>query len=873
MTRHATAAALATAAILVMATAGLATAADADAARQRADEAYQLRLWDVAARQYQALIAREEDPRARASLAIRTAECLIRLGSPEAALELLESQPAAHPAAVDFWRGQALAGLGRFAEAVEALGRSLENPESPFRIEGALTSASLMLSLGDFDGALRVLADASAASSGNGRIRLDVQRAAMLADAGQLEEARAVLPEEAAIPAAHLPFARLVKARCLLAEGAAEEAAGLFATLVEDPAGQSIAVHHAASLGLSDAVFATSGADAASRILLAFLAEHPESPLLDGVFSRLLMWLPAAPAANDPVMAKLAEWIPQPSPPATGLIQLGDSPAAAWPTSRITGELAAFAMFARAVGLHRIGTPAARHEARRLLSRLRLEFPSHFLARRSLITEGGWRLEQGDTAGALHRLAVAAETARSPGTRGEAIFLEAHAAAKSGDTARSAAMFEKASTLLEDDLAAIASYNAAIALLRENPEVESLADPANPDLAADLALERALANPSPDASVPALDAFLANHPAHPRAAEARLAAAERALASTPPDVSLARAQLDTLESLGTAPPVPNARTRISLVQLRIAENDGRATGADAPAIELARAIIAESPESPAAAEATLTLGRLLFEAGDFNEARINFEKLAAANTPAAGSEQQADDAHDPALAQTAWLLAARAAALGATTQSREEALALFDRAIAIDAPLRDFARLEKARHLIDLNRLDAAITFLRESIAAIPAEDPQQLPAGLLLGEAVYAKGTGDPASLEEALAIYDGLLPHAATHPALFHRLQYLRGMTLEKLPRPDAPHLRREAEAIEAYYSVIQRAGDQPPVEWEWFERCAFAALALLEKAERWNAAINLARKIAAFNGPRANDAAERASQLQLKHLIWED
>jgi hypothetical protein len=44
-------------------------------------------------------------------------------------------------------------------------------------------------------------------------------------------------------------------------------------------------------------------------------------------------------------------------------------------------------------------------------------------------------------------------------------------------------------------------------------------------------------------------------------------------------------------------------------------------------------------------------------------------------------------------------------------------------------------------------------------------------------------------------------------------------------------------------------------------------------LEKAGRWPAAIACAKKIASFNGPRAEEATTRASQLQLKHMIWED
>ena len=79
--------------------------------------------------------------------------------------------------------------------------------------------------------------------------------------------------------------------------------------------------------------------------------------------------------------------------------------------------------------------------------------------------------------------------------------------------------------------------------------------------------------------------------------------------------------------------------------------------------------------------------------------------------------------------------------------------------------------------------------------------------------------------------------------------------------------------AEAREAYFSVIDRPTDPPPAEWEWFERSGFRLLTMLEGAEDWKAAIAIAARIASFGGPRAEEAATRARQLRLKHMIWED
>jgi len=194
---------------------------------------------------------------------------------------------------------------------------------------------------------------------------------------------------------------------------------------------------------------------------------------------------------------------------------------------------------------------------------------------------------------------------------------------------------------------------------------------------------------------------------------------------------------------------------------------------------------------------------------------------------------------------------------------------LFDKAIESQGPLAAIATLEKAEHFIEMYRLAEASAFLAKWIKTLPENDPLQLPAGLLLGEALYAQGSSNPASMVEALAVYDKLLAHTKNQPALLNRLQYLRGLTLEQLPDPKNPAKKCETQAFEAFYSVLETT--TPPAEWKYFELCGFKALTLLEKAKRWQAAVNVAKKIASFNGPGAKDAAARASKIQLEQMMW--
>ena len=825
-------------------------------------------LWEVAALRYERQwqdAALEAGPRAESGL--RLAEAWLRMGRPAEALALLENSILAPHPETTFWQAQALAGLGRFGEAAEALARHLSEPAAPHAAAAAYTRANLLLSLGKSHDALETLETfASRAATGHERTEALLRKTAILLDAGQADAARSTLAGIAEPSSAQRPFARLLEARLLLAEGRAAEAATAFAALLDQPQGQTFPHFQMAAIGLADALHAQ-GNPSANDGLLQFIQNHPEAPMLDAMFRRILDNLPERPAPSHPLFERLADWIPPPSPAGPAAIHLDDRAVSAWPAPPATGDRAAFALFTRAILFHRLATPEGRAEAGRLMRRLISEFPEHFLATRALLETARWQLPENPQA-ALRRLDAVAQSARSPLAQAEADFLHGRtlAADPAADPAEAIARFEQAAEMLTGEASRAARFNAALLRLRaEGPDALSpILTAANAagdrSLAADLLLEQALAMADPRAAAAALDNFLTRHPDHPRAAEARLAAAEAAMACQPPDLSAARAQLEFLSSAAdpdypTDPPTVPA-PRLALLRLRIAEAAGETSGAET----LARDILSQFPAEPEAAEAALSLGRLLFQSGSYHDARLVLEKLALTET-------------DPLRAQAAWLLAARAAARGATAQSREQALGLFDKAAELDAKLGPAVRLEKARLLIDLNRLDEAAALLRDWTATLPEADPLRLPAGFLLGEALYARSAQSPESLAEALAVYDDLLALAQARPALLHRLQYLRGMILERLPLESDPSRTREAEALDAYYSVLENAGNEPPAEWEWFENCGFRAFEVLEKAERWKAAIAVARKIASFNGPRAKDAATRADKLRDKQMIWED
>lgn len=826
------------------------------------------RLWEIAEPRFrQALAYPDLSPELRARATVRLAEALIREGNPNEALELLDRSSTSSSPEVPFWKGQALTAQNRFSEAIAIFSKILEHAADPHRTEAGLTAASLQLSLEQPEAALDTLANLLAGLT-DSPVRILLYQVEILLDLGRLSDARRAMPDNESIDAQNASLASFLEAQLQLREGHPDVAEAAFRVLLSHSAaglfeGLSEEKEQLAAIGLADAIDATDGPESASLSLLDYIQEHPDSPILDTMFSRLLRWLPEKLTVTDPTLERIDQWIPIKAPRLLAVVPgaIGPDPISAWPAapeSRENKSLIAWSLFLRGVGLHRIATPETKVEARRQLDRLRLEFPSNPLADRALFELARWNLADGKADLAFASLETLRESSVSPTLKGQSAFVEARAAYQDGDLEKAIRLFDEAGNQLAGPDARVAKLQESIARIQAGESsvttlIQNQAKTLDPELAADLKLEKALSTTPPAAARAALDEFLTHHPDHPRASEARLAAAESALASPVPDLSFATAQLDALaadpEKAADLPPA-----RLALARLRILDlsHDTAAT------IAAAQAIVDTYPGQSEAAEAAFTLGSTLFQTGSYNPALLVLKKLAASDA-------------DTDRIQAAWLLAARAAALGGTESSKKEALGLFDSAIGIGGPLTAIASLEKARHLIDLSRPDEAAGFLRQWIAKLSEKDPLQLPAGLLLGEALFSQGSSNPASLGDALAIYHKLLDRDDTPPALFYRLKYLCGKTLELMPDPKDSAKTREKEAFQAYHSVLETT--TTPTEWEYFERCGFRALELLEKAQRWQAAINVARKIASFGGPRAEEAAARANEIHLRQQVWEE
>lgn len=822
-------------------------------------DALSARLWEVAEARFEAALATPDlDPAGRQTILLRLVETRIRAGEAAEALKTLEDPALAGHAELPFWKGQALAASGRLQEALAELDGAAITPAAPNFREALFTRAALLQALGNSNAALEALAalkDRDAATV----LRARLESADILLSQGRAEESlTAIPPVNARMTPRQGARAELLRALAQLEKGEHKAAEGIFSALLakakDDPAFN--AYRHEAAVGLARAQIAAGNREAATDGMIAFIEEERESPRIGLAFPALLDCLPATPTTDDVILTRLREWCPPPVIKTPAMIAAGNGSTGVWPATAATeNELATQALYHLALGLRREGSPASKEQARRLLIRLRLDYPAHPLAERALLESARWNLADGRNEQAAAALAALDGSNSAPALRAEASISAATSAFAAGDYVLAASESEKAAGLLDGDARRGATLNGAIARLAAGdlPAFQKIAaDPsAQGPLKTELEFERALflAAHRDSTALTTLDRFILDHPDHPRLAEARLAAALAALESTPPDPVFATAQLDSLspEQAGELPPASLALARINIA--------GREKHW-ADAAKLAQDFLTSFPNDPRRNEFRFELGNAHYENGDYNDARLELAKLAA-------------EAPDTSQAEAALLLAARASALVATPEAKKESLVLFDKVIARKGDLADAARLMKAR---SLGPADAAKELL-PWFEQMKKDHPLRLRVGLELGDALYNSAGTDPAPLAQALKIYETLLTELSADSRDRPEIEYLRGRVLEQLPDPKLPTKKREAEALDVYFAVLQSASRQAPADWRWVDRCGVRALTLLESAQRWEAAIGVADMHKKLASPGAKVAEDRAKELKLKHFIWDD
>lgn len=814
-------------------------------------------LPDVAASRFQSALADKElTVTDQMRIRLLLAESLIRSDQPDEATKILDDPSLKDQASALFWEAQALRAQGKFAEAIALFDLAIGTKNFPYYAESVITRSRLLSALGSHRDAIAGL-NLLTSSKSPLAIRAKLDQTHLLCLTGKYPEARKVLPALKSLRGNELLEARLLDGKLLQAESQFTKATALFTAILQEfkrDAETLPPIIHPAVIGQARAMAALNRRADAADVILAFVQAHPTSPELADAFVLLHYLQTNVPTAEDPVQnliqQRLTDWSNTPIVAHSPMIaDPGDSAISSYPLLQELDhpELHAQALYTRILALAGAKEPEQCAQLRQLATQLNLLHPGHSLATAATIELARNEFQNQQSEKARNLLDSLLSLEQSSDHFVAVNLLLADECFEKKDFVRASLYFEKAAARLSATPRSSALFNAGISSLLVNDDAswDRLLKEASPKLSVSLTLERALhtIKQSPEAAMPLLEKFIIDQPQHARIGEARLAMAYCALKLQRPDLSMAKAQLDSINATVVSAESLLA-TKILLAQAQQDQNT---------VITLSRSFIAQYPDSPAVAEMTLNLGMALYQNGDMNDARQVLQKL--------------EKSH-PAQAGPSLLIAARAAARTGTPQSLTEAISIFDKIITADSPLSAFAVLEKARTLIDAKSpsgLVQAREELQKLFYKIAADSPLHTPTGLLLIEILYAQGGSDSTQYEASLKVQDVLLEKKQTSTVETHRIHYYRGLTLEQLNKPD--------EALEVYYQVIESASKEAPADWDYLERCGFNAIALLEKSERWEPAIALAKKLSSYPTPRANEAAERAKNLGLEHMIMDE
>ena len=781
-----------------------------------------------------------------ASPPLEQARKALEEGVAEVAIVKLQQQLAAAPLETGARReakttlAEALLAAGRTEEALQKVGDpELKAPLLEARIQAALGDWNAALALFDTAAddpratmgraeclhALGRLPEAIAALEGiapTGPASVSLRLSEYYLEKDQCEPCGRILAGiRAPLTVAERKWKQYLEARLLLAQKKYTEAYERFEALLRDPRQLTAEMILGATLGMTDSRTELTGLTAADDILEQCIWKHPESPFLATLFRKLDE---VYSGEENPSLDELRKW-----------------------AQREPALRAGYATFYLARFLVRDAKP---EPALGVLDAFAARFPRHPLLSNALLMQGRLLADSGRFDAAQKSLDDAMRAAPGADLRAEIEMASASAHFKAGEFILAATVFHSAGEHCPA-LAERARFNTALSWLHQGNyarfggEYRDFSQlfpksPLRPDLILEEGFLRARqGDPKAEA---ALQQFIRTCPENPRVPEAWLTLAE--LRHAAHDCATASQYLKVVNDNPASAPTAEQSDYLAIFVA-----DAANPPADDKVIALCRTFAARHPKSPRLPEVRMKLGQVFFRTGDFASAQTQFETLAL-ETPASP------------LVEAALFLAAQSSTKRIDAEGIDRAIELFGEVAARNGPLKLHARLQLAALQNRLGKEADAVKIYDDILKANPAAE---IKAVALSGKAdnLLALGARDKALVEQALALYDQLASEPGIDATAQHRALYNKGRCLETLARPE--------EALAAYYQVVE-SGAANPKEYFWFYKAGFDACRLSETRQQWKSAIAIYQKMAALDGPRAEEAKARMTQLRLEHFIWE-
>lgn len=752
------------------------------------------------------------------------AEAQIATREYEQALKSLAQIPDLTDSTAALLRAHALAGAGRWSEALPIY-KSLRNQPAP-PTSAMLGEAECLQALGRTAEAADALEHfvKSASATTAARLRL----ASLRVELGQMNDARKLLATIPAGSPTDEKWRAYIGARILLLEKQPQAALTALDQMLKPDSAQRVEglsenLHAAVALAEAEARLSMSGPDAAEKSLEAFINKNPESPHLELIFRRLDQIYAVDKTPTEGALSKIARDLP-PKP----------------------GALARFY-------LARLQLREKRHaKADSSLKLFLKQFPGHALTPDIHAMQAELALATaatGDTKKALTEaegaLIAASRTARDDEQRAEFALRTALVNMQQGEFVSAATHLETAKH--SPRLRQNAAYDTALAWLMQKNYArfrEDIATFTDRQLAGQLFIEAGLVQSrANDVEAPkTLRAFLKEFPSHPRRAEARIALAELDFqqGNTPDAGAL-------IQTVADSAPTPEMIEQSEYLAIFL--EDAKQPRDDEKVIALARAFASAHPQSPQLADVRMKLGQVYFHREDFLNAQEQFETVSRSEN---------------AFTETALFLAGQCAMKLINSEALNRALELFGKVAGRKGTLEAHARLQQAIIKNKLGAEDDAVKIYDSLLGAPKPPEPEVRYAALIgKGDNLVALGKKDPKQTEAALISYDQFLALPEAAPAWRNQAAYKKGKALQQLERSD--------EALALFYDILDRSTTGPR-ETFWYAKAGFDAAGILEARQQWKNAIGIYEKMAKLPGPHTEQAKQRVKTLRLEHFLWD-
>ncbi|GAT33939.1 TolA-binding protein [Terrimicrobium sacchariphilum] len=312
------------------------------------------------------------------------------------------------------------------------------------------------------------------------------------------------------------------------------------------------------------------------------------------------------------------------------------------------------------------------------------------------------------------------------------------------------------------------------------------------------------------------------------------------------------AQLNVKQARETLKPllVSNSPEREQSEYLAIFLEDTGDASSEQESLRLAEAFLKAYPSSQYEPDVRMKIGELYFRRGDYLGAIAQFDTVAE-EFPASP------------LADKAVFLEAQAMARSMDPRLMEEAIDTYEKVASGSGALALRARLAQAVLYDALQRPKEALGILDKILASKPSAD---LRSRVLVekGDIQFAQGATAPDQYKQAIATWDQVAADPSAPRQWSNQALAKMGAAYEKLGDNQA--------ALNCYYRVFSQDQKGEP-EYFWYYKAGFDAGRLLESQKLWKEAIAVYEKIAALEGPRAEEARNRVNKLRLENFLWEN